>query len=96
MAPADIELDLERVAELARLAPGDEERESLRRDVVAILRKFSAIAESGAGAPPAAGTSGPRNALRDDLGPVPFDGATEIAAQAPRSADGLVLVPKSL
>lgn len=93
----DIELDLDRIGILSRLALDDEERATIQRDLLAILNQFSILEEIGEDAAEETHeVSGRRNALREDREPSRFEGVKDIQGQAPRFAAGHVVVPKNL
>ena len=93
----DIELDLDSIAVLSRLALDDEERTTIQRDLLAILSQFSTLEEIGEDAAEETHeVSGLRNALREDGDPSRFEGVEDIQDQAPRFAAGHVVVPKNL
>jgi aspartyl/glutamyl-tRNA(Asn/Gln) amidotransferase C subunit len=97
-APApDIELDLDKIAVLSRLALDDEERVTIQKDLLAILSQFSTLEEIGEdSAEETHDVSGVRNALREDGEPNRFEGVEDIQGQAPRFTAGHVVVPKNL
>lgn len=97
MPAPDIELDLDKIATLSRLALDDEERATIQRDLLAILSQFSTL--EGIGEDVTKEThevSGRRNAIRDDGEPNRFKGVEDIRGQVPRFTAGHVVVPKNL
>lgn len=89
-----VEIDVDHVARLARLALSDEERHRLRAQLAVILEHAAKVGEVATDDVPPTGTAIPRsNVYRPDEphSPLPQD---EILANAPAAEDGRFRVPR--
>jgi aspartyl-tRNA(Asn)/glutamyl-tRNA(Gln) amidotransferase subunit C len=89
-----VDIDIEHVARLARLALTDEELERLRRQLPVILEHAAKVGEVAVeGVPPTAQPIPRPNVLRPDV-PEPSLPQAEILANAPDQEDGRFKVPR--
>jgi aspartyl-tRNA(Asn)/glutamyl-tRNA(Gln) amidotransferase subunit C len=83
-----VDIDIEHVARLARLALTDEEKEQLRRQLAVILEHAAKVGEVAADDVPPTAYAIPRsNIYRDDV-PEPSLPQAEALANAPEREDG--------
>ncbi len=83
-----VDIDIEHVARLARLALSDEEKHRLREELSVILAHASRVGEVAADDVPATAYAIPRaNVYRDDV-PEPSLPQAEVLANAPEHKDG--------
>ncbi len=89
-----VEIDIEHVARLARLALSDEEKERLRAQLGLILEHAAKVGEVATeDVPPTAWAIPRANVLRPDE-PRPSLTAEEVLANAPEVEDGRFRVPR--
>jgi len=89
-----IEIDIDHVARLARLALTDEEKAQLRTQLALILEHAAKVGEVAAEDVPPAAYAIPRsNVYRDDT-PEPSIPQSEALANAPEREDGRFRVPR--
>lgn len=89
-----IEIDVDHVARLARLALSTDERERLRSQLAVILEHAARVGEVATDDVPPTGTAIPRsNVYRPDEPHAPLP-QEEILANAPASEDGRFRVPR--
>jgi aspartyl-tRNA(Asn)/glutamyl-tRNA(Gln) amidotransferase subunit C len=90
-----VEIDVDHVARLARLALTDEERERLRAQLGVILEAAERVREVAADdVPPTAHPVPQRNVFRDDDEPWESLPAERALAGAPETEDGRFKVPR--
>ena len=83
-----VDIDIEHVARLARLALTDDEKERLRRQLAVILEHAAKVGEVAADEVPPTAYAIPRaNVYRDDV-PEPCLPQAEVLANAPDQQDG--------
>jgi aspartyl-tRNA(Asn)/glutamyl-tRNA(Gln) amidotransferase subunit C len=83
-----VDIDIEHVARLARLALSDDEKERLRRQLAVILEHAAKVGEVAADDVPPTAYAIPRaNVYRDDV-PEPCLPQAEVLANAPDQQDG--------
>ncbi len=91
------EAEIEKLAQLARLALSGEEKASLRKDLESILAYVSELQNAPVGEAMPAETAFVRNVLRPDSNPHETGMFTDdILAQAPKTVNGYFSVKKIL
>lgn len=92
------EADIERLAELSRIAVGAEEKARLAKDVEAILGFVATVKEAAGSAPEGVDFGfAPVDTLRADVSSAPAAGIREaLLAEAPATQGGFVKVQKVL
>lgn len=89
-----VDIDIDHVAKLARLALTDEEKERLREQLGLIIEYAAKVGEVAAeDVPPTAYAIARANVYRDDV-PEPSLPRTEVLANAPDQQDGRFKVPR--
>ena len=89
-----IQIDIDHVARLARLALTDEEKAQLRSQLALILEHAAKVSEVAAGDVPPTAYAIPRsNVYRDDT-PEPSIPQAEALSNAPQREDGRFKVPR--
>ena len=89
-----VDIDIEHVAKLARLALTDEEKERLREQLGLIIEYAAKVGEVAADDVPPTAYAIPRaNVYRDDV-PEPSLPRSEVLANAPDQQDGRFKVPR--
>jgi aspartyl-tRNA(Asn)/glutamyl-tRNA(Gln) amidotransferase subunit C len=89
-----VEIDIEHVARLARLALSDDEKAQLRSQLALILEHAAKVGEVAADDVPPTAYAIPRsNVYRDDV-PEPSIPQAEALANAPEREDGRFKVPR--
>lgn len=89
-----VDIDIDHVARLARLALDDDERQRLRAQLGAILEHAAKVGEvATADVPPTASAIERVNVLRPDE-PRPSLGQARVLANAPAAQDGRFRVPR--
>ena len=89
-----VDIDIDHVAKLARLALTDEEKERLREQLGLIIEYAAKVGEVAAEDVPPTAYAIPRaNVYRDDV-PEPSLPRTEVLANAPDQQDGRFKVPR--
>jgi aspartyl-tRNA(Asn)/glutamyl-tRNA(Gln) amidotransferase subunit C len=90
-----VDLDLDHVARLARLALTDEERERFREQLGVILEHAERVREvAAADVPPTAQPVPQKNVFRNDDDPWDCLPQDEVLAGAPEAEDGRFKVPR--